>query len=385
MKPRHPSCVFLALLLAAVGTVSQAANPELGGSVSAIHASAHDDVFLSWTRFNKLHGRLHADWRPGGAWRFYGSMQYRVFQGEWQEKYPGFPFLAHPPNDYLKLSYTLTERNNLFAQGRMDQAYIEYAHGKLALRAGRQRIDVGQTLVWNVSDIFNNMSFFELDPLEAGSCDALRVSVFPDALSALEAIVKMDGDKQLTGAVLSRFNLKATDVHLMIGIVRQEDYFFGAGSAFSIKGLNIRSDLAYHKPMQPGVDDHPALLISFGLDYLFANQMMVQGEVLYMDNDDFDTSVHFMDLFASPYSPKSLSVSQWSYVANWHYTHSPKMSMRFTLAHFPDHRGVLLSPTLDFLPIRDLGLALTGTYFSVDRQGIQNEFWLASVRLTYYF
>lgn len=385
MKQACGARVFLGLLLAARVLSLQASEIGFGGSVGAIHTNTYDDVFMSWTRLNKLHGRIHAEWRPSSSWTFFGSKQYRMFQGEWSEKYPGFTFLTNPPNDCLNLTYVLAERNQLLVQGRMDQAYVEYSRGRLTLRGGRQRIDLGQTLVWNVSDVFNNVSFFELDPMEVGSCDALRLAVFPTALSSLEAIIKMDGDNKVTGALVSRFNLKATDVHIIGGTVRQEDYFFGAGSTFSIDGLNIRSELAYHKPRVSEYDERSALLVSAGLDYLFKNQMMVQGEVLYMKSDDDNANMHFLDLLATPYSSKRLSISKWSYVANWHYVRSPKMSVGFTLAHFPDKKGFLLSPSLDYLIIRDVSLALKGTYFSVDYLGIKNEAWLVSAHLTYYF
>ncbi|RPI44248.1 MAG: hypothetical protein EHM46_03095, partial [Bacteroidetes bacterium] len=60
----------------------------------------------------------------------------------------------------------------------IDRLWLKFSFRNLEITAGRQRINWGQTLVWNPNDIFNTYSYFEVDYPERPGSDALRFQYY---------------------------------------------------------------------------------------------------------------------------------------------------------------------------------------------------------------
>src|SRR5210317_1168395 len=88
----------------------------------------------------------------------------------------------------------------------IDRLWLQFTFGNLEIIAGRQRINWGQTLVWNPNDIFNSYSYFEVDYPERPGSDALRFQYYTGDASTIEVAAKIDSAKQVTAAGYFRFN-----------------------------------------------------------------------------------------------------------------------------------------------------------------------------------
>jgi hypothetical protein len=107
--------------------------------------------------------------------------------------------------------------------------WFQYTNEKLQVTAGRQRINWGQTFVWNPNDIFNTYSYFDFDYEEKPGSDAVRVQYFLNPTSAFELAAKLDRQNKATIAGLYRFNKLNYDIQFLSGITDEQDFVAGAG------------------------------------------------------------------------------------------------------------------------------------------------------------
>ncbi len=94
---------------------------------------------------------------------------------------------------------------------------------------GRQRINWGQTLVWNPNDIFNSYSYFEVDYPERPGSDAIRVQYYTGNASTIELAAKIDSANRVTAAAYFRFNTLGFDIQFLGGLYQEEDLVLGTG------------------------------------------------------------------------------------------------------------------------------------------------------------
>ncbi len=92
---------------------------------------------------------------------------------------------------------------------------------KFQVTLGRQRINWGQTFVWNPNDIFNAYSYFDFDYIERPGSDAVRLQYFPSSSSVAEFAVKVDDENDITAAGLYRFNKWGYDIQFLAGLCQQ--------------------------------------------------------------------------------------------------------------------------------------------------------------------
>ena len=90
------------------------------------------------------------------------------------------------------MSWNILTEKSFFLNTTIDRLWVDFNYGKLQVRAGRQRINWGQTLIWNPNDIFNAYSFFDFDYIERPGSDAVRVQYYPGSSSSVEAAVKVN-------------------------------------------------------------------------------------------------------------------------------------------------------------------------------------------------
>ena len=91
---------------------------------------------------------------------------------------------------WVDLSWNLLDEQSFFLNTTIDRLWVDLNYGKFQARIGRQRINWGQTLVWNPNDIFNVYSFFDFDYVERPGSDAIRLQYYPDSSSALNLQLK---------------------------------------------------------------------------------------------------------------------------------------------------------------------------------------------------
>ena len=102
----------------------------------------------------------------------------------------------------VDLSWNIHNEQSFFLNTTIDRLWFDFNYGKFQARVGRQRINWGQTLVWNPNDIFNAYSFFDFDYIERPGSDAVRLQYYPDFSSTIEIAVKADYEDDVTAAAL---------------------------------------------------------------------------------------------------------------------------------------------------------------------------------------
>ncbi len=98
---------------------------------------------------------------------------------------------------WIDMSWNIVDENSFFLNTTIDRLWLDLNFNKFQARIGRQRINWGQTFVWNPNDIFNAYSFFDFDYTERPGSDAIRLQYYPSFSSAIELAAKIDSEKML--------------------------------------------------------------------------------------------------------------------------------------------------------------------------------------------
>lgn len=347
-------------MLFQMGQLMPASGQDLVGNTTAEMSSFY--IFENYTTTHSdltiLRMRNGLDYHHPDNWGFSTSIFSRAYFGSFLNKYPGYSFLRHNRYDWINLNHTWTDSSRSFILSRIDRAFLYFHKGDFEFRLGRQLIHWGQTLVWNVNDIFNTHSLLDADrPVKLGS-DAARVIWYTGPESVLEFAAKLNRHQEVTAAVMGRFNHAGLEWQWQTGMVEQQDWMFGGGLTGNIRGMGIRSEFAYYLPLAESSRNH-TLLASLGVDFVFANQVIWQGEILYNQLHDHIPQKPFSNLYATTASPKALSISQWSATMNMLYMVSKQFSLAMSSFYFHDYRALLVYPVVGYFPTSGLELALT--------------------------
>ncbi len=135
------------------------------------------------------------------------------------------------------MSWNITSGTSYVLNTMIDRAYVDFTAGSLQVRAGRQRINWSQALVWNPNDLFNTYSFFDFDYVERPGSDAVRVTYSTGPSSAAEAVVKLNSENEVTAAALYRFSILNTDFQFLAGETDEELFTAGMGGSGAIGSL----------------------------------------------------------------------------------------------------------------------------------------------------
>jgi hypothetical protein len=238
---------------------------------------------------------------------------------------------------------------------------ITFEKEKWKLQAGRQRINWGQTFVWNPNDIFNTHSFFDFDYPERLGCDAFRATRFHNATSSSELAVSVNHESKITAALLHRWNRNNIDYQLIAGEQAETDFVAGGAITTDIKGLNIRGEFSYFHPIKNLADTSGIIAVSVGADYIFSNSLMLQTEVLY---NNASSGNGLLGLLSAPLSAKNLSISNWNVFAQASYPITPRLNGSLSTMYFVDIQSCYAGLSLDYSVIENLDFSFIAQYFS---------------------
>ena len=132
--------------------------------------------------------------------------------------------------------------------------------------------------VWNPNDLFNQYNYFDFDYEERPGSDAVRFTRYLGYNSRIEAAAALDFANQLTAAALYQFGVGTYDMQVAGGWFK-EDIALGGGWAGNVHNAGSKGEFTYFHGMR---NESPnAFLISFTLDYAFANSLYIAGSYLY--------------------------------------------------------------------------------------------------------
>lgn len=323
-----------------------------------------------WLWENSLHNRLNLDLYPTDWLSASVQVRNRFIAGNTIRKLPGYAESVGGDQGWMDMSWAhdgdLGDSAGYVLNSMVDRLWMQFSFGNLEIKAGRQRINWGQTFVWNPNDIFNSYSYFEVDYPERPGSDALRVSYYTGNASTIELAAKIDSAKRVTAAAYFRFNTLGFDIQFLGGVYQEEDLILGTGWSGNIGPTAFRGELSYFRDLNQFKDTTGYLMSSLGFDYTFSNSLMIQVEGLYSAfAKDMDVN-SFLQFYSGSLDVKNLGFTPWSFFANISYPLTPLLTGSFATIWYPEWKGAYLGPSLDLSLNSNFDLSLILQYFTAE-------------------
>ena len=360
----------------------------LDGYVSNVQSVIIMDTLKDyWIADNLLLNRLNFHWYPSDALTFEIGMRNRFMYGDQIKGDATGMYLKSLDEDkgLVDLSWNLAHNRSYVINSMFDRAFMQYTHKKLEITVGRQRINWGQTFVWNPNDIFNTYSFFDIEYPERPGSDAVRIQYYPTTTSVADIAVKADSAGDITAAGLYRFNSFGYDIQLLSGVLNSKDFVIGTGWSGNIKNVSFRGEMSYFHPFKNFADTSGQFFVSVGADYQFNNQLYLQFESLYMQlPGGFDVS-SFLEFYSGPLSVKNLSFTRYNIFFQATYPITPLLNGMMAVLYYPEIKGYYLGPSLDYSLTDNLDFSLYLQLFSGKFNNHRQNFNLGFMKIKYSF
>ena len=340
---------------------------EMKGYLSNMQSAMFEDPDEDWIMDGLFHNRLNFFWYGGK--HFNASIQFRnrLMYGETLQLFPGYIDNIGKSDGLFDLSFNLLSGATYVLNTNIDRIWFQYTMEGFSATMGRQRINWGQTLVWNVNDVFNVYSYFDFDYEERPGSDAARIQFYPNYTSTIDLAVKIDSSHRVTAAAMYRFNVFSYDLQFLAGILNEEDYLAGMGWSGNIGGAGFRGEATYFHPKWNFSDTSGMFMGSLGIDYTFPSTLMLQGEYLYSSHP-YTSAWGFIDYYARPLTVKQLGFTKHSIFASGSYQVTPLFSTSLSGMYFPEMNGFFIGPNLSYNILSDLDLAFFLQYFNVEQE-----------------
>ncbi len=365
MRRFHKYIILAFLLFSVIPARGQDSPLVLNGYLSNMQSVMFYDPSEDWIMDNLFHNRLNFYWYGGE--HFTGSVQLRnrLMYGETIKAVPGYADAIAGDIGWMDLSFNLLSGNSYVLNTSIDRVWLQYSTEGFVATAGRQRINWGQTFVWNANDVFNAYSYFDFDYEERPGSDAVRFQIYPNYTSTIEIAAKIDSSNKITAAALYRLNVLSYDIQILGGILEEEDYFGGLGWAGNIGGAGFRGEGSYFHPMDNPKDTSGMFLFSVGLDYTFSNSLMLQAEYLY-SSKPYSSALGFVDFYSGPLTVKQLAFTEHSLFASASYPITPLFTGTLGGMYFPEMKGYFFGPSLSYNVLNNVDLGFFVQYFNAE-------------------
>jgi hypothetical protein len=317
---------------------------------------------------NQFHNRINLGWQLAEHWRIDAGMRNRFLAGNEAMIDPestGFD------NGWADLSWNWAKGSEAVGNTSLDRLNVTFEKGKWKLQLGRQRINWGQTFVWNPNDIFNTYSFFDFDYPERPGGDAFRGTYYHNETTSTELAVSVNHWGKTTAAMLHYWNRKNFDYQVMAGYYTQSDLMLGGAWSGDFKGLNFRGEFSVFQPVEYFADTIITVAVSVGVDYIFGNSLMLQAEVLYNNVGSSLSSGGLSGLYAAPLSAKTLSICDWNLFTQASYPVTPRLNASLSGMYFVDIQSCYAGLSLDYSVIENLDLSIIAQYFTTTKNETQ--------------
>ncbi|MEN8125171.1 MAG: hypothetical protein ABFR32_08570 [Bacteroidota bacterium] len=315
---------------------------------------------------NTLHNRFDLNWYINENFTFSTGLRNRIIAGNNVILIPNYANYVGRDVGYFDMSWVWADEKSWIGVSQLDRLKLDYTVGNFQITLGRQRINWGQTFVWNPNDLFNTYSYFDFDYEEKPGSDAVRLQYYIGESSKIELSTSINSDDKVTSALLYRFNTHGYDIQFLGGVFTESDYVIGGGWSGSIAGGGFSGEFTYYHPMENNSETDGAVTATIHYDYTFSNSLNLQFETLYngFGADDMEGGlgeVIFMDL-----SPKNLFPTKVALFGSGGYQLSPLIYLMLAGMYGPEGNFVYFGPTLSYSLSDTMELAVIGQYYSMD-------------------
>lgn len=314
---------------------------------------------------NTIHNRFDVNWFISEKFTFTLGLRNRIIIGNNISLIPDYVDYVSQDNGFFDLSWVWAENTSWIGLSQLDRFMIDYTVGNLQITLGRQRINWGQTFVWNPNDLFNTYSYFDFDYEEKPGNDALRLQYYLSESSKLELSTSLNSESEVTSVLLYRFNTKGYDIQFLGGVYTETDYVVGGGFSGSIAGGGFSGELTYFYPIEKS-DEGGKATATLHYDYTFKNSLNLQFETLFngFGEDDFSSGIG--DLLFQDLNPKNLFPTKLAFFGSGAYEVSPLFRVILAGMYGPEGNFWYLGPTLTYSISNTMELSGFGQYFSMD-------------------
>ena len=364
---------------------------ELYGYVSAMPYLMHQslgDTSITYMQ-DLVHNRLNFKWYPSNSITATVQLRTQFLHGD-MIKESTYPDGLETEAYFMPLSLYWNATGNSVLYSSIDRLWVQYMAGNFEATIGRQRINWGQTFVYNPNDIFNSYNFFDFDYAEKPGADAIRLQYYTGFTSSLEIAAKIDSASNVTAAALFKFNKWNYDVQLLAGYYSSytsnelfqyeetEDYVAGIGWSGDFFGMSFRGEMSYFQPVENFSDTSGLLVSSFALDYTFTNEMYASVEFLYQDIDNASLT-SFNDFYGGTRSSKNMSATKYNLVGQLTYPISPIINLSLAGMYFfqDDFDGFYAGPTLSISTTKNTELSVIYQFFGFKEPILTQDKWMS--------
>lgn len=336
----------------------------INGYIKELGTLAFDSPLRTFRYDNLLHNRLNTTWNFTSDFTLKASVRNRIFQGYTVRNIKNYGALLKKDNGVVDMAWAWIDTPQLTALSNIDRLYFTYTREKWELSAGRQRINWGQTYVWNPHDLFNTYSYLDFDYEERLGTDAIRFQYYTGYVSGWEvAIAPGNTWDKTVAAFLWKTNHWNYDFQFLAGNYRDE---LAAGVAWAgdIKGIGLKGEVTYFHPRHHFEKASGFVNATLGLDYVFPNSLYLQGEFLWNGNWDGDTPPSA--LFSEPLPANNLFIAGEVFFLGATYQLHPLISTGISGILSPWEKLYILVPTVTFSLKNNLDFLLTSQILKND-------------------
>ncbi len=316
---------------------------------------------------NTLHNRFDLNWYINDNFTLTAGLRNRIIAGNNVALIPNYSDYVGRDVGYFDLSWVWADENSWIGVSQLDRLMIDYSIGNFQVTVGRQRINWGQSFVWNPNDLFNTYSYFDFDYEEKPGSDAVRMQYYIGESSKIELSTSINNDDKITSALLYRFNTHGYDIQFLGGIFTESDYVIGGGWSGSIAGGGFSGEMTYYHPMEDSQEESGKITATIHYDYTFKNSLNLQFETLYNGFGADDMSGGLGEIIFMDLSPKNLFPTKVALFGSGGYQLSPLINLMLAGMYGPQGNFVYFGPTLSYSMSDTLELAVIGQYYSMDK------------------
>ena len=358
MRITRIKCILSFLFFLA--TVQLHAQIKADGYVSLMPSWYYVDQMDQGMWDNVLHNRINMSYDFSNSLIGVLQVRNRIISGQTLKEIPGYQALIERDKGFFDMSFNPLSGDNYVFNTTIDRLWLDWYAGDFQVRAGRQRINWGQAMVWNPNDLFNAYSFFDFDYPERPGIDGIRLQLYTGMASRAEAVIKMDRSNRKTMAMMYRFNAGRYDWQLLGGRLNDEDWTAGLGWTGHIGDAGFYGEGTFLIP--DAREKNEALIASVGGNYTFKNALQIRGEALYSSNLPKNLNT-FTTFLTGEASVRNLSVARYSCFASVQYPFTPLFSGTLSAMVFPGNRAWYLGPSWEYSLDSNLYLSMFLDFF----------------------
>ena len=254
---------------------------SLNGYLKYLQTVQFEKVDENWTTDNIFHNRLNFKWYATSSLTFTAELRTRLFYGETVKNFPQYADFIDDNRGYVAdLSAILAQGNSYFIHSILDRVNVDWTQDKWQVRVGRQRINWGQTFVWNPNDVFNAYSFFDFDYEERPGSDAVLVRYYTGATSSIEFATAFGHNwDEYKMAAMYRWNASDYDYQVLAGKVGT-DYTLGVGWSGAIRDAGFKGEVTWLEPIEDALNGRGTVVASVSGDYTFPSTLFLHSEII---------------------------------------------------------------------------------------------------------